>query len=67
LRVNDKPLNGLRAIRPAFLGHFWTYPCIIVCSEINSSFLEPLGKGSLDEVKGFLGLGAELLPLDGHF
>jgi hypothetical protein len=33
-------------------------------------FLQPLGNGSWAEVKGFLGLGAELLPLDamdGHF
>jgi hypothetical protein len=28
---------------------------------------QPLGNGSWDEVKGFLGFGAELLPLDGHF
>jgi hypothetical protein len=30
-------------------------------------FLQPLGNGSWDGVKGFLGLGTELLPLDGHF
>jgi hypothetical protein len=38
-----------------------------MCSEINKQFLQPLGSGSSDEVKGFLGLGAELLPLDSHF
>jgi hypothetical protein len=30
-------------------------------------FLQPHGSGSWDEVKGFLGFGTELLPLDGHF
>jgi hypothetical protein len=29
--------NLCAAIRPTFLDHFWTYLCIIMCSEMNSS------------------------------
>jgi hypothetical protein len=42
-----------------------TYPCIIMSSEMNSSFYSRLEAVPEMELRGFLGLGAELLPLDG--
>jgi hypothetical protein len=72
MQVNDKPFYNLRAIRLTRL----RWPIYVSFLDLSMHYyglrneqqsLKPLGNGSWDEVKGFLGLGAEFLPLDGHF
>jgi hypothetical protein len=62
LRVNDISLCGLRAIRPAFLGLLHTISDLSMRYYVfrnEQQFLQPLGSGSWNEVKGLLDLGAE--------